>query len=336
MYHQFSSISQSCLTLGDPMDCSTPGFPIHHQLLELTQTYVHWVGDAIQPPHLLSSPFPPIFKCTIDKEDEVPLIPSVTWFWKKPVHTSIGSVTEVGIKQASVFGGTHLADSGRRLCPMVGPGQWVGSRGLCRLPRAAENGLLPRPFSAVSLMKVENFWLLNGSCGCWKIKRLCLKCRSSWRPAGLRAVEKNVCLTVTRFAYSVMSWEGRLTRGKKIFVFYSKIFILFLFKTFWAVEIFTSVRFPVGLRTQFRSFPHGTAGLLNHLGFPVSQPRWSALSSAVKRCLKLARPNHLVVPSLGLNWLLSPLCSATQCTNGKNFYRASCWVIFKSFLEAQL
>ena len=43
------------------MDCSTPGFPVHHQLLELTQTHVHWVGDAIQPSHPLSSPSPPAF-----------------------------------------------------------------------------------------------------------------------------------------------------------------------------------------------------------------------------------------------------------------------------------
>ena len=48
---QFSSVTQLCLTLGDPMDCSTPGFPIHHQLPELAQTHVHWVGDAIQPSH---------------------------------------------------------------------------------------------------------------------------------------------------------------------------------------------------------------------------------------------------------------------------------------------
>ena len=45
---QFSSVAQSCLTLCDPMDHSTPGFPVHHQLPELTQTHVHWVGDAIQ------------------------------------------------------------------------------------------------------------------------------------------------------------------------------------------------------------------------------------------------------------------------------------------------
>ena len=53
---QFSSAAQSCLTLCDPMDCSTPGLPIHHQLLEFTQTHVHWVGDAIQPSLPLSSP----------------------------------------------------------------------------------------------------------------------------------------------------------------------------------------------------------------------------------------------------------------------------------------
>ena len=55
-----SSVTQSCLTLCDPMDCSTPGFPVHHKLLELTQTHVDQVGDAIQPrhPHPLSSPTP--------------------------------------------------------------------------------------------------------------------------------------------------------------------------------------------------------------------------------------------------------------------------------------
>ena len=53
---QFSSVTQSCLTLCDPMDCSTPGLPVHHQLPEFAQTHVHWVGDAIQPsqPSLLS------------------------------------------------------------------------------------------------------------------------------------------------------------------------------------------------------------------------------------------------------------------------------------------
>ena len=58
---QFSSVTQSCPTLCDPMDCSTPGFPVHHQLSELTQTHVHSVSDAIQLSHPLSSPSPPAF-----------------------------------------------------------------------------------------------------------------------------------------------------------------------------------------------------------------------------------------------------------------------------------
>ena len=56
---QFSSVAQSCLTLCDPMNCSTPGLPVHHQLPEFTQTHIHRVSDAIQPSHPLSSPSPP-------------------------------------------------------------------------------------------------------------------------------------------------------------------------------------------------------------------------------------------------------------------------------------
>ena len=56
---QFSSVAQSCPTLGDPMNCSTPGLPVHHQLPEFTQTHVHQVSDAIQPSHPLVSPSPP-------------------------------------------------------------------------------------------------------------------------------------------------------------------------------------------------------------------------------------------------------------------------------------
>ena len=56
---QFSSVAQSCPTLCDSMNCSIPGFPLHHQLPEFTQTHVHRVSDAIQPSHPLSSPSPP-------------------------------------------------------------------------------------------------------------------------------------------------------------------------------------------------------------------------------------------------------------------------------------
>ena len=58
---QFSSVAHSYLTLGDPMDCSMPGFPVFHHLLELAQTHVHWVGDAMQPSDPLSSV--PFYSC---------------------------------------------------------------------------------------------------------------------------------------------------------------------------------------------------------------------------------------------------------------------------------
>ena len=57
--HQIRSVAQSCPTLCDPMNRSTPGLPVHHQLPEFTQTHVHRVSDAIQPSHPLSSPSPP-------------------------------------------------------------------------------------------------------------------------------------------------------------------------------------------------------------------------------------------------------------------------------------
>ena len=57
---QFSSVTQSCPTVCDPMNYSMPGLPVHHQLPEFTQTHVHWVGDAIQPSHPRLSPSPPV------------------------------------------------------------------------------------------------------------------------------------------------------------------------------------------------------------------------------------------------------------------------------------
>ena len=58
---QFSSVTQLCSTLCDPMDCNMLGFPVHQQLPELAQSHVHWVSDTIQPLHSLSSPSPPSF-----------------------------------------------------------------------------------------------------------------------------------------------------------------------------------------------------------------------------------------------------------------------------------
>ena len=64
---QFGSITQLCLTLYNPMDCSTPGLPVYYQLLALTQTHVHRIGNAIQPSHPLASPSPPTFNLSQKK-----------------------------------------------------------------------------------------------------------------------------------------------------------------------------------------------------------------------------------------------------------------------------
>ena len=62
---QFSSVTQSCMTLCHPMNCSTPGLPVHHQLPEFSQTHVHWVGNAIQPS--LLPPIPPSIRTILNK-----------------------------------------------------------------------------------------------------------------------------------------------------------------------------------------------------------------------------------------------------------------------------
>ena len=66
---QFSSVTQSCPTLCDPMNCSMPGLPVHHQLPESIQTHFHSVGDAIQPSHPLLSPSPPALNLSQHQEN---------------------------------------------------------------------------------------------------------------------------------------------------------------------------------------------------------------------------------------------------------------------------
>ena len=75
---QFSSVTQSCPTLCDPMNCSTPGLPVHHQLREFTQTHVHGIGDAIQPSHPLPSPSPPAPNC-LPASESFPMSQLFAW-----------------------------------------------------------------------------------------------------------------------------------------------------------------------------------------------------------------------------------------------------------------
>ena len=76
---QFSSVAQICPTLCNPMNCSTPGFPVHHQLAELAQTHVHRVGDAIQPTHPLSSPSPPALSLSSIRVFSSELVLCIRW-----------------------------------------------------------------------------------------------------------------------------------------------------------------------------------------------------------------------------------------------------------------
>ena len=72
MVSSVSSVDQWCPTLCNPMDCRTPGFPVHHQHLELAQTHVYWVGEAIQPSHPLSSPSPLVFNLSQNQGPSAP------------------------------------------------------------------------------------------------------------------------------------------------------------------------------------------------------------------------------------------------------------------------
>ena len=92
--HLLISISQfsHCPTLCGPIDCSTPGFPVHHQLPELAQTHVHWVGDAIQPSQLLSALSTPIFSLSSESSPTPQfksINSSVLSFLYSPTCTSI-------------------------------------------------------------------------------------------------------------------------------------------------------------------------------------------------------------------------------------------------------
>ena len=91
-YKSVSSVTQSCLTLCNPMNRSTPGLPVHHQLLEFTKTHIHWVGDAIQPSHPLSSFSPPALKLSqhqsISNEAALPIRGPKYWSFSFNVSPS--------------------------------------------------------------------------------------------------------------------------------------------------------------------------------------------------------------------------------------------------------
>ena len=95
-----SSVTQSCPTLYNPMDWSTPGLPVYHRLLEFTQTHVHWVGDTIQPSHPMSSPSPPAFN--LSQHLEIESVLPIRW----PKASTSASVLPVNIQDWFPLGWT--------------------------------------------------------------------------------------------------------------------------------------------------------------------------------------------------------------------------------------
>ena len=103
--YQFSSVAQSCLILCDPMNRSTPGLPVHHQLPEFTQTHVHRVRDAIQPSHPLSSPSPPTPQ-SLPASESFPVSPFFTWGGQSIGVSALASVLPKNTQDWSPLGWT--------------------------------------------------------------------------------------------------------------------------------------------------------------------------------------------------------------------------------------
>ena len=102
---QFSSVAQLCTTLCDPMNRSTPGLPVHHQLPEFSQTHVHSVGDAIQPSHPLSSPSPPAPQ-SLPASESFPMSQLFTWGGQSTGVSALASVHPMNTQDWSPLGWT--------------------------------------------------------------------------------------------------------------------------------------------------------------------------------------------------------------------------------------
>ena len=131
---QFSSVAQSCPTLCDPMNRSTPGLPAHHQLREFTQTHVHRVGDAIQPSHPLSSPSPP----APNPSQHQSLFQWVNSAWGRQ---------STGVSALASFLPKNTQD--------WSPSEWTGSKGWTRISLQSKG--LSRVFSKTTVQKHQFF-----------------------------------------------------------------------------------------------------------------------------------------------------------------------------------
>ena len=140
--YQVSSVTQLYPTLCDPMDCSTPGFPLHHQLPEFAQTPVHRVGDALKPSHLLSSPSPPAFN--LPQHQRLFQWVSYSYQVAKVLVSASASVLPMNIQDWFPLGWTG----------------WISlqSKGLCWIFYRSVNSLvLSFPYSP-TLTSIHDYW----------------------------------------------------------------------------------------------------------------------------------------------------------------------------------
>jgi len=140
------SVTQLCPTLCEPMDCSMPGLPVHHQLPELAQTHVHWVSDAIQPSHPLSTPSPPAFNPSQHQG-------LFQWVNSSYYGQSIAASASTSVLPMNIQGWFPL-----------GPTGWISllSKGLSRVFSSTTvqgiNSLALRLFYCPALMSVRDYW----------------------------------------------------------------------------------------------------------------------------------------------------------------------------------
>ena len=148
---QLSSVAHSCLTLWNPIDCSTPGLPIHHQLLEFTQTHVHWVSDAIQPSHPSSPlllPFTPLHSPSLP----FTLLPVVPFFSHLHSFPASGSFSISGLFASS---GQSFGASASAYVLLMNIQSWCPF-GLAGLISLLSRGL-SRVFSSTTIRKHQFF-----------------------------------------------------------------------------------------------------------------------------------------------------------------------------------
>ena len=168
---QFSSITQSCPTLTDPIDCSTPGFPVHHQLPEWIQTHVHWVSDTIQLSHPLSSPYSPAFNLSH---------PQGLFQWDRSSHQvagqNIGALASTSVLPMNIQGWFPL-----------GWIDWISlqskalSRVFCNIATGKHQFFGAQPFFMVQL---SHPYLTTGKKHNFDHTDLCRQSENSWQRDG--------------------------------------------------------------------------------------------------------------------------------------------------------